>query len=166
MKIHYLFSRNSKIGSRLISWASGLLLKDLEKVPSHVALLLEFEGANEKFVAESVLEAGMRLIPYSVWLTRNEECYKIPCVTEFRNVDEVLSVLNEVWGKKYDWKGLMFFAVCFVGHLLFKKPFPKENAWQDDDAYFCTEAAAKLSGYQKHSMTTPAKMCRDFLVAA
>lgn len=163
MKLHYLFSRNKKIGSRLISWASGLLLPDMQKVPSHVAILMSFDGVEESFVAESVLESGVRLVPYSTWKSLNEECYKIPCQTQFRDINEVFSVLTSIWGKKYDWKGLSFFALCFVRHLLFKTQFPKENKWQCDDRYFCTEAAAKLSGYEKHSMTTPAKMCHDFL---
>jgi hypothetical protein len=155
VKVYYLFSRNKKVGSRLIAWASGLLL-EMDKVPSHVAL-------DQKFVAESVLNAGVRLIPYESWLKLNEECYKVSCSTAFKDANEVFAVLADIWGKSYDWKGLTFFALCFLKHLLFKIPFPKENAWQDDDSYFCTEAAARLSGYDKHSMTTPAKMCLDFL---
>jgi len=162
MKISYLFSRNEKIGSKLIAGASGLLVKDLEKVPSHVAILLEFEGVSESFVIESVLEAGVRIIPFSVWLEKNELCYRISCGKE-RTLDEIFKVVNSIWGKKYDWRGILFFSLCFIKHLLFKTPFPKENAWQRDDYYFCSEAAGKISGYEKTGMATPAKMCSDFL---
>jgi len=62
MKVDYLFSRNKKIGSKIISWASGLLIKDLEKVPSHVAILLD-----EHLVMESTLTTGVRAVPYSYW---------------------------------------------------------------------------------------------------
>ena len=41
MKTHYLFSRNKKIGSRIISWGSSYFTKGLEKTPSHVAILLD-----------------------------------------------------------------------------------------------------------------------------
>lgn len=163
MKLYYAYSRNKKIGSRLISWASGLLLPNMEKVPSHVAILMEFDGVEEKFIAESVMEAGVRIIPYSSWKQINEECYLIPCIQEDRDANDVFSTLTEVWNKKYDKLGILFFAWCFVKHLVFKSKFPKENAWQRDGHYFCTEVAAKLAGYGKHSMTTPAKMCWDML---
>mgnify|MGYP006921285106 CR=1 FL=1 len=56
MKIHYLFSRNKKVGSRLISWASSFFVKDLGKnIPSHIAILID-----DRFVIESVLEGGVR----------------------------------------------------------------------------------------------------------
>jgi hypothetical protein len=165
MKLYYLFSRNEKIGSKLISWASGLLVKDLEKVPSHVAILLEFEGISEQFVIESVLESGVRIIPLSVWLQRNELCYKIFCGKE-RTLDDIFKIVNSIWGKKYDWLGISFFALCFIKHLLFKTPFPKENAWQQEDHFFCSEAAGKISGYEKTGMATPAKMCSDFIKLA
>lgn len=162
MNLYYAFSRNEKIGSKLISTFSGLLVKDLEKVPSHIAILLEFEGIEERFIAEAVLEGGVRLIPFSVWLTHNELCYLIPC-DKTKDPNEVFGVLKRIWGKKYDWLGLLFFGVCFIRHFLFKTPFPAENAWQSDDKFFCSEAAGELSGYGKHSMATPAKMCSDFL---
>ena len=165
MKLYYLFSRNQKYGSKLISWASGLLVKDLEKIPSHVAILLQFDGIKEAFVAESVLEAGVRLMPLSVWLSKNELCYKISC-NQIKSVDEVFAILNTIWGKKYDWLGISFFALCFIRHLLFKSTFPKINSWQREERFFCSEAAGKLSGYDKTGMATPAKMCSDFLKMA
>lgn len=163
MKISYIFSRNEKLGSKLISWASGLLIDDLEKVPSHVAILIELDEIQESLVIESVLDSGVRIIPYSVWLTHNELCYKIPCKDQVSTLDEVLLELKDIWGKKYDWKGILYFGWCFILNLTVDRPFPKENKWQSEDRYFCTEAAARLSGYGKHSMTTPAKMCSDFL---
>lgn len=158
----YLFSRNEKIGSKVIARASGLLVKDLERIPSHVAILIEFEGVSQKFVIESVLESGVRIIPFSVWLNKNELCYQIPCEKK-RTLDEVFEVMNSIWGKKYDWRGIGFFSIAFIRHFLFKTPFPEKNEWQRDDYYFCSEAAGILSGYKKTGMATPAKMCSDFL---
>lgn len=159
MKVEYLFSRNKKVGSRLIAWASGLLIKDLEKIPSHVAVLVD-----DMFVIESVMHSGVRIVPFSRWLEINEVCYKIyageKCATEIGKEYE------SSWNKGYDWQGICFFAICFVRHLLFKHEFPKENKWQQDDKFFCTEFAAGLSNYQKHTMTTPAKMCSDLLKAS
>ena len=68
MKIYYIYSRNKLIGSRLISWASGLLIKDLEKIPSHVGILVE--GKRFSLVVESVVGSGVRIIPYESWLKK------------------------------------------------------------------------------------------------
>lgn len=162
VKLSYLFSRNNKIGSKLIAWASGLLITELDKVPSHMALLIEIEGLPDGLVLESVLEAGVRIVPYQKWLEINEECYKIACPNT-RTIQEIFDSIHEYWGKKYDWPGIAFFALCFVAHLLLKIPFPKDNAWQSDDKYFCNELGGELAGYKKYSMVTPAKMCLDFL---
>jgi len=164
IKFYYLFSRNKKIGSKLISWASGLLVKDLDKVPSHMAILIEFEGCQCAFVLESVLEAGVRIVPYTKWLEINEECYKIQCPKE-RTLEEVFYWVNLYWGRKYDWLGIAYFVWRFFLNLVFKVDFPKENAWQSDDKYFCNELGGKIAGYNKYSMVTPAKMCSDFLKA-
>lgn len=156
MKVDLLFSRNKKCGSKLIAWASALLVKDLEKVPSHVAVLLD-----DNFVIEAVLHGGVRMLPFSQWLQINELCYRIPGGE--KSSEEVAKEYESCWGKSYDWLGLCFFGLCFIKHLLFGTPFPKENAWQKDDAFFCIEFAAGLSNYKKFDMTTPAKMCSDLL---
>lgn len=160
-KLYYLFSRNHKIGSKLISSASGLLVKDLAKVPSHMAILIEQENY-ESLVFESTLESGVRIVPYYNWLQINEECYKIACPKQ-NNLENIFSKVQEYWGKKYDWLGILFFGLCFLRHYLFNIDFPKENAWQSDDKYFCNELGGEIANYPKYSMVTPAKMCSDFL---
>lgn len=158
MKIHYLFSRNNKIGSKLIAWASGLIIHDLDKVPSHVAVLI-----GDSVVMESTLDSGVRMIPYSYWKIINEECYKIPCQQIERSEEEIFNAFEKIFKCKYDWLGILFFTKCFIMHILFKASFPKQNRWQSDNKFFCTEFAGRLSEYEKYSMVTPAKMCSDFL---
>jgi hypothetical protein len=126
-----------------------------------MAILIE-EDNSESLVFESTFASGVRIVPYKKWLEINEECYKIICLEEKTN-KEIFQYVNEYWGKKYDWRGVCFFIPCFVANLLFKVPFPKTNAWQSDDKYFCNELGGKIAGYPKYSMTTPAKMCSDFL---
>lgn len=161
MKISYLFSRTDVPGSKLIAWASGLLIKDLEKVPSHVALLIELDNVEEKLVIESVFNQGVRVVPYSAWRLYNEECYRID--SNIKKLNNVFQVLTLMWGRKYDWLGIAYFSLCFIKYILFKSEFPEDNAWQNKDKFFCTEAVARLSGYKKSSMVTPAKMCSDLL---
>lgn len=159
MKVYCLFSRNEKIGSRLISWASSLLIKDLEKIPSHMAVLIETE---EQWVFESTFQSGVRIVPYEKWKQINEECYKIESTREDVKID-VIRKVNELWGKGYDWSGISYFTLRFILYYLFKIPFPKENAWQTKNRYFCNELGAVVIGYQNYSMVTPAKICKDLL---
>ena len=162
MKIFYLFSKNEKIGSKIISWASGLIVKDLEKVPSHMAILIELNNCKETLVFESVLNGGVRIIPFSIWKTHNEICYKLPCDKKL-NLSQIFSYINSMWGKSYDWPGIAYFAWRFLLHFTLKKDFPKDNAWQSDNRFFCNELGGKIAGYPNYSMVTPAKMCSDFL---
>lgn len=150
------------MGSKLISWASGLLIKDLEKIPSHTAILVEIDELPEGFIIESVLESGVRIIPFSVWSAKNELCYKIPCEPSV-TIENVFKVLKTIWNKDYDWPGIAYFAICFIRNFLFKTPFPKINKWQKEHKFFCSEAVATLSNYCKADMATPAKMCSDML---
>ena len=61
IKVHYLFSKNKKIGSKLIAWGTAHRC-DVDDVPSHVAILVE-----ERWVYESTLSSGVRVIPYKKW---------------------------------------------------------------------------------------------------
>ena len=159
--VSYIFSRNKKMGSKIISWASGLLIKDLEKIPSHMAVLIQLEGCPESFVLESTLSTGVRLAPYSTWLEHNELCYSFKSDQKMTLTD-IFEQMNKYWGKKYDWCGIAYFAFCFLRHFLFNSPFPKENAWQSSNRFFCNELGGEISGYENYSMATPAKMCSDF----
>lgn len=161
--LHYLFSRNDKIGSKAISWGSSLFKEDIKyldqnKIPSHVAVLID-----EQFVIESTLTTGVRVIPYSRWLEINEELYKIKCIQDISQLEAAnYELLTEVWGKGYDWFGIAYYAQRMARYFLFKTHLPAKNRWERENYFFCTEFAARLSGYN-YSMTTPAKMCSDYI---
>ncbi len=160
MKIDFIFSRNDKLGSKAIAWGSSLFPEHVNlldnKIPSHVAVLL-----NDIFVIESVLNVGVRIIPISEWLKHNELLYKIPHSSD-KTVETVKELLFEMYGKKYDWLGITYFAWSMIQYYLFGTLLPKSNKWEREDYFFCTEFAARLIGYN-YSMTTPAKLCNDLL---
>lgn len=157
MKVEYLFSRNKKIGSRLIAWAARFEKLGLDKNPSHIAVLI-----NEELVIESTLGTGVRIIPYSHWKTINEQLHRIPCTEEYRSSKRTLSSAFRLWGKKYDWSGIAYFGYCFLRLIISKIPLPKENKWQKSNKYFCTEYAGSLTG-QDFSMHSPARICAEWL---
>lgn len=152
MKVEYLFSRNNKIGSKIISWASSHEKLNLDVYPSHVAVVLD-----GTWVIESTLFTGVRIVPYSKWIVFNEELYRIPCIQNHRPSVDILEKATKVWHKKYDWLGIMYFAICYLGVIFNGSKLPSENKWQNKNKYFCTEYVGQLSGIE-YSMTSPAKL--------
>lgn len=152
VKVHYLFSRNKKIGSRLIAWGTGHL-QDVPTTPSHIAVLV-----NERWVHESTLETGVRVISYSKWLEINEEVAKIPCAQVYREYSEIKTIYKGIKDKKYDWLGVTYFG-CKIGlNKFFGTKIPSKNKWEDPNKYFCCEAAAILTGISDSSMKAPVDM--------
>jgi len=159
MKIEFLFSRNEKCGSKAICLGSSFFKEQItlldDKIPSHVAILLD-----DVFIIESTLSTGVRIIPISEWLKHNELLYRLPY--QSTPVETVKDLLFEMYGKKYDWKGIIYFGICMIKYYLFGTKVPLANKWEREDYFFCTEFASRLTGYN-YSMTTPAKMCNDIL---
>ncbi len=160
MKVEYVFSRNEKIGSKAIAWGSALFPDHVSlldnKIPSHVAVLLD-----ETFIIEAVFSGGVRIIPYSEWLKHNEMLHRIE-EKSVVTIALVQELLFEMYGKKYDWFGILYFGWSMAKHYILGKQLPKTNKWEREDYFFCTEFAARLKGYN-YAMTTPAKMCNDLL---
>lgn len=157
MNIYYLFSKNKKIGSRIISWAAKYEKLGLEKLPSHAAVLL-----NEEIVIESTLSSGVRMVPYSRWKEINTQVAKIKCRNFDRPSKEVLEGVVNLWGKKYDWKGILYFGLSYLNLIIRGKQLPSKNKWENKDKYFCTEYQTLLSGIGD-AMTSPAKMLKSML---
>ena len=157
MKVDYLFSRNKHLGSKIISWGSSLVVKGLNKYPSHVAVLLD-----DTFVIESTMLTGVRLIPYEQWKKINEEVYKISCERGDCPIFVIQELLFEMWGKKYDKLGLIWFGLQILKKVLFNIPIPNKNEWEQEDKFFCTEFAGRLAG-KDYSMTSPAEILKGFL---
>lgn len=152
--ISYLFSRQDKIGSHLISWASGKLLPDVNPVPSHIAVLV-----NNKFVFESTLDKGVHISFYDKWKRENQQLY-ILNDTEVYDMSQIKGIYKKMLGKRYDFIGIMYFSICFLGKFLFNRPIPQENKWQRPNSYFCCEAVGKLLEIP-YEMRTPAKMYEE-----
>lgn len=151
MKVEYLFSKNKKVGSRIISWAASYEKLGLEELPSHCAVLLD-----NTWVIESTFFSGVRVAPYDKWKEINIELYRVPCDQKFRDSKDVLAKATAVWHKGYDWPGILFFTYCYIKLILFGSKLPKENKWQKRWLYFCTEYMGSLTGLDL-SMASPAR---------
>lgn len=138
VSIEVVFSKNKKIGSWLIRFFTQRLTPvPFNNIPSHVALLI-----NNRWVFESTLESGIRVIPYSEWLQKNEEMLNIPySKLEYSYLKEKLKPLKN---KKYDVLGLVYFGYrLLLFHTIGLKP-PTRNAAHISKKYFCSEVVGVL----------------------
>ena len=157
VSVSILFSKNKKIGSRLIRFFTNHFseLKQ-EEVPSHVALLI-----NNRWVHESTLETGVRIISYPKWMELNEEVFKI----DYAKLD--YSILKDLYretdNKKYDWMGVIYLGFfCGLTKLFRFIKKPKKNLMASKNRYFCTEVIGKLIK-DDMDMTSPVEL-RDKLI--
>lgn len=151
--VHYLFSRNNKIGSKIISWGTEHLEPSIYNTPSHAAILV-----NNRWVHESTLETGVRVISYQKWLEINEEVAKIPCTKTSRDYSEIKNIFQEIRDKKYDYPGVIYMGGYVAANKYFDVDIPKENKWESSNKYFCCEAVQKLAGLEPASMKAPVQM--------
>ncbi len=150
VSLDILFSKNDKLGSKLISWASSKTVSMCE-VPSHVAILV-----NKKWVFQSTLEKNVHIMSYKEWLTINEELYSVH-ISENFEFDEIKTLFRSLEGKKYDWGGILFYAAAWTVNQVFGLKFPKKNLFQSKNRYFCCEVAGIILK-QDYSMTNPAQV--------
>jgi hypothetical protein len=155
MELRYLFSRNTSIGSYLIRLGSLWIDPcdfQFNDIPSHAAVLID-----DTYVIESVMLGGVRIIPYNKWLEHNTEVMSIPAPSFSEHPRDLMF---EMWGKKYDKLGIMYFAVSILKNKLFGIPMPKQNKCEQEDCYFCTEFASRIYDGNTGSMRTPVQLMR------
>lgn len=154
--IVYIFSNNKKIGSRFISWGTAFLVPSIKNTPSHVAVLI-----NEKWVVESVLESGVRVISYKEWKSKNNEVAKITSKEVF-TMDQIKAVFRPLKNKKYDWSGVIYFSYRVALKKFLNISIPKHNKFNHKDKYFCCEVVSKLTG-QSYEMVSPVELMDKLL---
>ena len=148
--VHYLFSRNDKIGSRVISWATAHL-EDIKDTPSHTALLI-----NNRWVHESTLETGVRVISYEKWKKINTEVCKIESSVK-RSYPIIKDMYRELRDRKYDWKGVIYQGIYIVLNKFLDKEIPEDNLMEDPEKYFCCEVVGRLTNID-YSMKAPVQL--------
>jgi len=152
--IDYVFSKNSKIGSKIIRWSTKHL-SNQKNIPSHVAVLV-----NNRWVFESTLFTGIRIISYKKWLEINTEVNKI----SGKNMEysKIKLIFKDLKNKKYDWLGIVYFGYRLFLNKFLNKKIPKNNKLQCDNKYFCSEAAGLIRNNNDYSMSAPVQMMEDF----
>lgn len=152
--IAIIFSRNKKIGSKIISYFTSHLNKTNLPTPSHVALLV-----NGRWICESTLEKGVHIISIDKWSAVNEIVYIKP----FKSIifSDIKDELKKIVNKKYDWLGVIYFAICILLHRYFHISIPIKNLWHSDNKYFCTEVLRTIFPDKTFSMCAPVQILNE-----
>lgn len=149
VSVDVLFSHNNMIGSKIIACGTSYLAPHCPKT-SHVAILV-----NKRWVHESTGHAGVSVLSYERWAEVHTEVARIPIQSmEYQTIaDQFRSII----GKKYDYLGVIYLGICIFANLLFKRPIPDKNRWENPKKYFCCEVLGYLVG-QDYDMSAPVQI--------
>lgn len=150
VSVFVLFSKNDRIGSKIIRFFTKNENKYKIPTPSHVALLID-----ERWVFESTAEKGIHITPYSKWLNNNEICF-ITYLNDYP-YEFIKKLYRSLDQKKYDWLGLIYLSIWTVLNRLFCVSLPERNCLERSDKYFCTEVLEHLID-KDLSMYSPTKV--------
>jgi len=154
VSVHYLFSRRDLIGSKTIAWGTGHLYPEFKKTPSHVAILV-----NNRWVHESTLDSGIRVMSYEKWLEINDEVAKVDSQVEW-DYEQIKVLFRAIKDKKYDWSGIIYLGLWMVPSKLFRSKVPENNILGSPDRYFCSE----VMGYMlnaNYDMKAPVQILKE-----
>lgn len=141
VSVDIVFSKNDKIGSKFISWGTSHLNKDLSFQnfnPSHVAILVD-----KRWIHESTLESGVRIIPYKKWLQINHQLK----IIHYSNVEYsvIKNSFKRLKNKKYDWLGVIYLSIWIgIKMILPTIKIPSVNKMECSKKYFCCEVIGEL----------------------
>jgi hypothetical protein len=140
-----LLSHNDKIGSVIIAEGTKHLVKDGLK-GSHISLLV-----NGRWVHESTGHTGVRVTSIDNFTS----CQKIVGRASLGIIDykALKNKYREIQGKRYDYLGIMFFALAILP-TFFGLPLIKKNLLESKNKYFCCEAVGYLTGHY-YGMSAP-----------
>lgn len=154
VSVHYLFSRRDLIGSRTIAWGTSHLYSEFKNTPSHVAILV-----NNRWVHESTIDSGIRVMSYEKWLEVNDEVAKISSPEEW-DYGRIKDLFCAIKDKKYDWMGIIYLGLWMVPSKLFKCKIPDNNALECSDKYFCSEVIGYMLN-KNYDMKAPVQILKE-----
>lgn len=127
-----IFTKNGSALSKLIRWG-------FNEPVSHVAIVFD----NLLVTQSNLLGVGLEWYPKLI--EKSEVVFEIDYDLTLDSEEEIFqAMLNTYCGKSYDWWSFLYFAWCGLKAKLFKTPMPKENPWDDNKKFLCTEWVLQL----------------------
>jgi hypothetical protein len=139
VSIHFLFTKNSLIGSKLIRWGLG-------ERSSHFAIGFDLSSGNRGVIFHSNFH-GLGIAWAKDFLAKNEVVYELEPVLglKLESEERLYQAIVKNYGKPYDYKGFLFFAFSAIWNKITGKKISKTNPWADSKALLCTEVAEAIS---------------------
>jgi len=152
VSVDALFSRNNKIGSKLIAKGTKHLESAIPET-SHVSVLI-----NKRWIHEAT-GAGVKVISYDLWKTIHTEVNRIQLSN--REYQEIADQFRLIKDKNYDYPGIFFLGICIIPTFI-GIPLPKKNLWESTNRYFCCEVLGYLTN-KYYGMSAPCQILAKLL---
>lgn len=147
------YSKNSKIGSKLISWGTKKEGQKDGTIPSHYFMVFF-----RKIVLEARLESGVQLTYWGTFKGHNDIVKLFIPIGEQESREQKGHMFNNILkmshGKPYDKRAVAYFGWRIFLLKYFGKPLPAKNKYNDQDKFFCDELYSLVSG-KDMSMKAP-----------
>lgn len=156
--VSFLYTNNSKCGSRLISWATRDHGQRTEDTPSHFSILL-FDW----IVIESTLARGVEPKLYSKFKEQNKLIAKFVPTADKRDAAKIAKkVADDNNNAGYDFLGALYLGWHSLMRFYFDRKIPKVNKFENADLFFCNEIYKDLYGGDV-SMKHPNWLMKDMM---
>ena len=140
--IKFLYTKNSKIGSKLIRFASKYRGQKIDDVPSHFSILIY-----EWLVIESTLGAGVKIGFIGDFLPKHDvlACFR-PKNNQREYFQRTKSMTSRIYNKSYDFMGAIYLGFFQMLNTHFGVKMPERNKFDSANRYFCNELYGYISG--------------------
>ena len=131
--MRHLWTKSSKWGSRLIRWG-------LDEDCSHYALEFFSERGDKALVIESRFPSGPRIRTREQFLKKNTLVHEVNYPLSVEDETNIFhDAIGHLFGLKYDFKAVLFFAYAAFLKKFFDVPLPRYNPWGTDTMAYCSE---------------------------
>lgn len=127
---------------------------EFKNTPSHVAILV-----NNRWVHESTLDSGIRVMSYERWLELNDEVTKITCEREW-DYENIKTLFRNIKDKKYDYLGVAYLGLWMVPSKLLHIAIPNKNILECPNRYFCSEVMGYMLN-DNYDMKAPVQILKE-----
>lgn len=138
MSIHFLFTKNSLVGSKIIRWG-------LRENSSHFAIGFDLGSSNRGIIFHSNFH-GLKIDWANDFLKKNDIIHQLEPVLDLKLEAEerLYQAVVKNYGKAYDYKGFFFFILAAAWGKITRRELPRRNPWGDNRAFLCTEVAEEM----------------------